>query len=266
MDAAADFSAGGAIAVNASMKTTRAFTLVELLVVIAIIAILAALLLPVLKSAKQRAAQAACINNVKQLGTGIKVYVDDNNGTFPGMASRLYGYQPADWVYWRTNTALYPPVIKSPIVVVASGLDQNSLRCPLDDSDQDRLNYSYSDNSGPYFYSYSLTGCGLDKNGNNMGMSTMVTGSGSTAAVYLFKENEVKNPSGKIMFAEEPGSVATWDSPDGKTLIVDGHWYPPGDVLTIRHGGRADVTFADGHVDSVTPDVGANPNYYNPVF
>jgi prepilin-type N-terminal cleavage/methylation domain-containing protein len=68
---------------------SEAFTLIELLVVIAIIGILAALLLPVLSAAKKRGAQAACVNNQKQLGLGMKMYVDDNNSTFPGIASRL---------------------------------------------------------------------------------------------------------------------------------------------------------------------------------
>ena len=73
---------------STAKKCRRAFTLIELLVVIAIIAILAALLMPVLSNAKKKAAQTACINNQKQLGLGMKMYVDDNNGTFPGIASR----------------------------------------------------------------------------------------------------------------------------------------------------------------------------------
>jgi len=61
----------------------RAFTLVELLVVIAIIAILAALLLPVLGKAKQRAQTASCLNNLKQLQLSYSMYVDDNNDYLP---------------------------------------------------------------------------------------------------------------------------------------------------------------------------------------
>jgi len=244
------------------LKMRLAFTLIELLIVIAIIAILAAILMPVLSAAKKKGAQSTCINNQKQLGLGMKIYVDDNNSTFPGIASRMYGCQTPDWIYWRTNTALYPSFTQSPILVAVPGMQKPSLRCPLDTSDVDRDNYAanYGDGYGPYLFSYSFNGYALDDNDNNLGMSTVVSASGGTTTAYPFKENSVRNPSQKITLAEEPGSLASDDSPDGSSIINDGRWVPNQDALTIRHGGKADVAFGDGHVQAVTPDFGADTN------
>ena len=246
---------------------SRAFTLLELLVVIAIIAILAGLLLPVLSAAKKRAAQATCINNQKQLGLGMQMYVQDNGDAFPGIASRHYGYHPEDWIYWRSDTNTYPSFERSPILTSVPGLQKPSLRCPLDSSDTDRLAYNYGDSYGPYFFSYSLNGYGLDGDGNNLGMSSVVDTSGGVTNKVLFREGAVRNPGTKIMLAEEPGTINSRDNPDAGTgserPIIDGRWVPSGnyyDPLTIRHGGRADVTFADFHVEAVKPEFGADEN------
>jgi prepilin-type N-terminal cleavage/methylation domain-containing protein len=68
---------------NLFQASRRAFTLIELLVVIAIIAILAAMLLPALAKAKEKAKQASCVSNNKQIGVALAMYVDDNNNFFP---------------------------------------------------------------------------------------------------------------------------------------------------------------------------------------
>jgi prepilin-type N-terminal cleavage/methylation domain-containing protein len=62
---------------NHLIQRHSAFTLIELLVVIAIIAILAAILLPVLSEAKERAREAQCLSNKKQMGLGWVMYSND---------------------------------------------------------------------------------------------------------------------------------------------------------------------------------------------
>ncbi|NLO06682.1 MAG: DUF1559 domain-containing protein [candidate division WS1 bacterium] len=65
------------------MTKKRGFTLTELLVVIAIIAILAAILFPVFARAREKARQASCLSNVKQLGLAAMMYAQDYDETLP---------------------------------------------------------------------------------------------------------------------------------------------------------------------------------------
>jgi prepilin-type N-terminal cleavage/methylation domain-containing protein/prepilin-type processing-associated H-X9-DG protein len=65
------------------MNRKNAFTLIELLVVIAIIAILAAILFPVFAQAREKARQASCLSNLKQIGQAYLMYLQDFDEQFP---------------------------------------------------------------------------------------------------------------------------------------------------------------------------------------
>ena len=73
------------------MSKKKAFTLIELLVVIAVIALLLALLLPALQKARKQARAVVCQANLKQWGSVLALYTEDNEGLLPhGMGGALW--------------------------------------------------------------------------------------------------------------------------------------------------------------------------------
>lgn len=87
------------------MKTLKAFTLIELLIVIAIIAILAGILFPVFAQTKEAAKKSSCLNNLRQIGYAFVMYKGDSDDLNPDRRdlkdSLPGGYRP--WTTWPTS-------------------------------------------------------------------------------------------------------------------------------------------------------------------
>ena len=95
----------------------RGFTLIELLVVIAIIAILAAILFPVFAKAREKARQASCLSNVKQMSLATLQYAQDYDETLPVAIGGLPDFS----LFWSTVELLQPYVKSNQLT-----------RCPSD--------------------------------------------------------------------------------------------------------------------------------------
>jgi len=112
------------------------FTLIELLVVIAIIAILASMLLPALSSARGKAKNILCVNQLKQIGTYTVMYADSYNGYIPNSPGRTYvSGSTIDHVNYTPNVQLYHNMIDTNTEIPANGLMPKSFeifKCPCD--------------------------------------------------------------------------------------------------------------------------------------
>ncbi len=117
---------------------TRGFTLIELLVVIAIIAILAAILFPVFSRAREKARQASCMSNVKQLALAALMYTGDYDETLP----MAIGATP-DGSQWWTILELLEPYVRNPQIA----------RCP--DDPRGSLDFTAFPGLGRYSYAWN---------------------------------------------------------------------------------------------------------------
>jgi prepilin-type processing-associated H-X9-DG protein/prepilin-type N-terminal cleavage/methylation domain-containing protein len=200
----------------------RAFTLVELLVVIGLIAALIALLLPALQRAREQSKQVACLSNLRQLATAFIAYTQNNHGKFPRPA---VDPQPEDWIYWfGDNRDINDGRI---VPYLGKKFDERNYRCPSDDvAAHDWFPFSYTVNA-------EITGLSWTHPPLNI--------------------TQVRNSSNKILLIDESS-----DTIDDGCWAWQSEWGLGNNVLSNRHdrrqeqsadfrGGRGNVAYVDGH-------------------
>lgn len=210
----------------------RAFTLIELLVVIAIIAILAAILFPVFAKAREAARQSACLNNSKQMGTGLMMYVQDYDETFP---ANPYAAD-ASGQYWSTLPAAavlgWMDVIQPYVKNLKVGV------CPSDPGPP----WSGS----PYAISYAMN--------SRINQSVTMASLTSPAQIILVCEASTAQDPHSRPYGDLDMCYELNNGPVGQR---DKTW---GFNLT-RHNGGANYTLADGHAKLYRQDqTGGTPS------
>jgi prepilin-type N-terminal cleavage/methylation domain-containing protein/prepilin-type processing-associated H-X9-DG protein len=201
------------------------FTLIELLVVIAIIAILAAILFPVFAQAREKARQISCINNLKQIGVALDLYITDNDDRYP----HGNGYDPTWGVItgYSQWTALYPYTKQK-----AGAGSSTILACPS--------NIGGSDPELQRFV--KITGYGANMAWNQAykagyGLWDWLKSLGREAAT-------VTSPS-ETLYTTDAG----WDYIYVDPISMDWFGNKPGELAGIdyRHMGGINVLFCDSH-------------------
>jgi prepilin-type N-terminal cleavage/methylation domain-containing protein/prepilin-type processing-associated H-X9-DG protein len=214
------------------MRTQRAFTLIELLVVIAIIAILASILFPVFSRAREKARQAACQSNLRQIGLAIGMYVQDNDETL--CLATMLDTNNGDDGKWYTIMA---PYLRN----------RDLLRCP---SRKDLgYNQPYS-REGTHGYGWNGPGGTFrnpDEPWNGFGMYPTTPTTYTNACIT---DGDVVLPAETIIVGDPPavGYPSTFEG-----WVLDAADFPAD--LPKHHNGLGDYLFYDGHVKALKFEV-----------
>ena len=236
------------------MSRKRAFTLVELLVVIGIIAVLISVLLPTLGRAREAANQTACLSNLRQLTQGWIMYAQENKGNlaWAGTSDSTEKSTPATPTT-HLNFGLFGWVIDVPGTAdseasVTQGAmwkhnpARNVYRCP---SSFDRL----------HFRSYSIS---FHLNGERTVNGTTPAPSNYDAATKTVSPSQLGNTPivtkmskvkpDRLVFIEEHDQQTGATFNQGSFLnfkqVNNGLW---GDVPAMFHKKGTTMSFADGH-------------------
>lgn len=232
----------------------RGFTLIELLVVIAIIAILAAILFPVFANAKERARQAKCLNNLKQLTQAFKQYCDDNNGVMPSSCANKS--QPLNTYEWTGSLASASQDIRIERGQLWKYTRNKAIYlCPTDSRmiaagikyGVNRTNLPAGTRVMDYPLSYSL----------NQEMGSIYGSTGTEAFLNNLKlDAETAGRSGKVLILIHEAHWNKRLDPDNYTYgINDGYfsWKTTfSDVPSAVHYDGTTCSYADGHVKWVS--------------
>ena len=265
---------------GASPRSRRAFTLVELLVVIGIIALLISILLPVLNKAREQAKAIACASNEKQLLLAFNMYVSDHKGATP-IFPPVEGTWPTSndpfhksFAYYMDSLGVLRYDHGSFWRYVTSGLHYvqqtgntqgpppetlyRVMNCPSDIDTRGVERNGSLNITAPRNFSYSWNGSFYCDSPPPLGTASPVLwkGSKSTDQHAVSKLNQIVHPAQKIILEEESHPNDGWSFVGFPGDNAD-------DTPGFRHNGRANWGFADGHVESLGPsDIGYSTVYH----
>lgn len=226
-----------------SEHTRRAFSLVELIVVIGVVAVLIALLLPVLARARAEGNRVACMSNLRQLLQAQMAYVADSKGylTYPnwGHDRVTDSVWPTGWLYAQgeISSPPAPDDVKSGALFRYLG-DARVYRCPL--HPPEAASATGTDRITSYIMNGSV--CGFGAVGHKS--------ADLVRWVPSWKITDWRQPSEQILMWEaEEGGAGAGSFDQGGASWNDGSSDPKENFLSKRHGRGACVGHFDGSVD-----------------